>query len=102
MDIWNILIRMSGEDCYTITQKRPAVMNVDMGKVTIIYPSGRSLNIGRDMIEEAYNKLVHQGTLTIGDAFDITGNKDRTDRIMAVLAMLQNVTSTSSPRELHY
>jgi len=60
------------------------------------------IRIQRDMIEQAYKKLADQGTFTIGDAFGITGNKDRTDRIMAVLAMLENVTSSSNPRELHY
>jgi len=102
MNIWSSLMRMSGKNCYTITQKRPAVMNVGMGKVTIVYPSGRSLDIGRDMIEEAYQTLVGQGTLTIDDAFDITGSRARTDRVMAVLATLENVTSSSNPRELHH
>ncbi len=102
MDVWNRLMGMSGEHCYTITQKRPATMNVDTEKVTINYSSGRSLVIRREMVEAAYNRLVHQGKLTIDDAFDITQNKDRTDRIMAVLSRLDDVTSSSNPRELYH
>jgi len=102
MPVWNRLTDMSGEDCYTITQKRPARMDVDRTKVTIVYRSGRTRPISREMIEEAYNRLVSQGTLTIRDAYEITRNKDRTDRIMAVLDMLDDVTSSSNPRELHH
>ncbi len=77
-------------------------MTVNTTRVTIVYRSGRSKEITRKMIEEAYDRLVNQGTLTISDAYEITVNKDKTDRIMAVLDMLDDVTSSSNPRELHH
>ena len=103
-DMYFELKSVNGQKCFTLTQNKPAMMYVDDWKVTIVYPSGNSLDISRAMIMEAILKLKTHGYLTLDDVhYDIThGDGPRTDRLMAVLRNLPGVTFTSSPRALYY
>jgi hypothetical protein len=102
-DLYGELIKLSGRKCFTLTQNKPAKMFVDDSKVTIIYPTGNSLELPRSMIIEAIHKLQKKGVLTLEDVhYDITNcNRPQTDRLMAVLRELPGVTFTSTPRALY-
>jgi hypothetical protein len=102
--MYSQLISMSGEKCFTLTANNPAEMYVDEDKVTIVYPSGNSLDIPRGMVVEAINMLKRKGTLTVYDVHeDITHRHGaRTDRLMAVLRKLPGVTFDKRPRVLYY
>lgn len=104
--MWNLLMQMSGQNCFTLTQDRPAKISVNLKEVMIHYPSGRSLPIPRQMLETAWNKLKLEGRLTDSDTYEITEGhgwrKDRTDRILAVIRMLPGVTYDKSPRVLYF
>jgi len=103
VNIWRQLTGMNGHDCYTLTQDRPAKISVDSKGVTINYPSGNLHPIPRKMLEEAWNMLLHQGQLTGNEVYEMTGkDRDRTDRILAVLRMLLGVTYDKSPRVLYF
>lgn len=98
------LIKMNGETCYTLTHRKPATMHVDEQCVTIVYPTGRSLELSRAMISKALTRLQAQGTLTLQEVHEEITNLDgpRTDRLMAVLAKLPGVTPVRKPRTLYY
>ncbi len=101
--LWNELKKKDGQYFYTLTQNRPAKIQVYATKVTILYPSGNPKDIDRDIIEKAWNKLRTQGKFTVDDALEVTRrNGARTDRLLALLRMLDDVTFTASPRELQY
>jgi hypothetical protein len=94
---------MDGKKCFTLTQNKPAVMNVDDEKVTIDYPSGNSLDIPRSMVEEALHTLQVKGILTVEDVHEnITGQQGAiTDRLLAVLRELPGTTYSPTPRAIH-
>ena len=102
-DFYNELKKMSGQKCFTLTQDKPAIMEVDDTKVTIIYPNGNSLNIPRSMFTEAIRKLQVKGILTLEEVHnEITkGQGPKTDRILAVLRKLPGVGYRASPRSLY-
>ena len=101
---YETLMGMSGEKCYTLTADNPADMYVDEQKVTIVYPSGNSLDIPRALVIQAINMLMLRKKLTVADVHEeITkGNGARTDRLMAVLRKLPGVTFDRRPRVLYY
>ena len=78
-------------------------MNVDDWKVTITYPTGRSLELPRSMVSIAIHRLQIKGVLTVEEVHnEITDRHgDQTDRLLAVLRELPGVTFTSSPRSLY-
>jgi hypothetical protein len=104
MIMYETLMGMSGEKCYTLTADKPADMYVDDQKVTIVYPSGNSLDILRSLVMQAINMLMLKKKLTVADVHEeITqGNGARTDRLMAVIRKLPGVTFDRRPRVLYY
>jgi hypothetical protein len=103
-DMYCELKKYNGQKCFTLTRNNPAVMYIDDWKVTIVYPSGNSLEIPRPMIMEAIHKLQAQGYLTLEEVHEVITQRNgpRTDRLLAVLRELPGVTFTSSPRVLYY
>ena len=104
MILYETLMDMSGEKCYTLTADNPAEMYVDDQKVTIVYPSGNSLEIPRALVLQAINMLMLKKKLTVADVHEeITkGNGARTDRLMSVLRKLPGITFDKRPRVLCY
>ena len=98
------LIQMNGEKCYTLTAYHEATMHVDEDGVTITYSTGNTRFIPRHMVEEAINILMKKGFLTVDDVHEGITNHDgaRTDRLMAVLRKLPDVTHDRRPRVLYY
>ena len=103
-DLYGELEKLSGRKCFTLTQNKPATMYVDDWKVTIVYPTGNTLEIPRSMIMEAIHSLQTKGCLTLEEVhYQITNERGpRTDRLLAVLRELPGVTFTSSPRALYF
>jgi hypothetical protein len=102
-DLYIKLKKKNGNICYTLTQNKPATMNVDDRNVTINYPSGRILEIPRSMVSERIHKLQTKGILTVEEVHEEITNYHRaqTDRLLAVLRELPGVTFTSTPRALY-
>lgn len=102
--MYNELLSMNGEKCYTLTRDQEAFMYVDHDGVTVVYPSGNECLIPRGMVEEAIQLLVARQTLTVQDIHEgITHrNGARTDRLMAILRKLPGVTFQRFPRELYF
>jgi hypothetical protein len=102
--MYNLLMSMSGEKCFTLTFNNPAEMIVDEEKVTIVYPSGNSLDIPRSMVVTAIDLLQRQGKFTVDDVAERITDFDgpRTDRLMAILRKLPGVTFDKRPRVLYY
>jgi len=98
------LVRMSGEKCYTLTAENEADMFTQDDGVVIEYPSGKSLFIHREIIEEAMRQLELKGTLTVRDIHEGITNRNgaRTDRLMAILRKIEGVTFDKRPRVLYY
>jgi len=44
-ELYGLLIKMSGEKCYTISTDNPADMEVDHNGITVIYPTGHEVFI---------------------------------------------------------
>ena len=96
------LLQMSGEKCFTLAQDRPAEMQVDNQGVTIIYPTGNKLFIPRHMVEIAINELKRKGCLTAEEVHEITEfTGPRTDRLLAILRALPDVRHEKQPRVLY-
>jgi hypothetical protein len=95
---------MSGEKCYTLTRDHPADMFVDDQGVTVVYPSGYSVDLPREMVIDAINWLRQKRKLTVYEVHEeITKrNRTRTDKLMAVLRKLPGVHFDKYPRVLHY
>ena len=102
--MYDLLLQMTGEKCYTLTSDKEAEMLVDSSGITIIYDTGNEKFIPRDMVEEAIRQLTANKKLTVPDVHEgITKrNGPRTDRLMAVLRKLPGVTFQKIPRELYY
>ena len=102
-DLYSELKKKNGMTCYTLSQNKPARMYVDDWKVTIVYPTGNSLELPRSMVSDAIHKLQAKGVLTVDEVHhDITDRHGpQTDRLLAVLRELPGVTFTSSPRALY-
>jgi len=102
-DLYSELKKKNGQKCFTLAQNKPAKMYVDDWKVTITYPTGRSLELPRSMVTEAIYKLQVKGVLTAEEVHeDITDRHGpQTDRLLAVLRELPGVKFTSSPRALY-
>ena len=77
-------------------------MFVDDWKVTIVYPSGNTLEIPRSMVMEAIHKLLSNHLLTLEEVHEQITNRQGpiTDRLLAVLRELPGVRFSSSPRAL--
>lgn len=103
-DLYGELKKRNGQKCFTLTQNKPATMYVDDHKVTIVYPSGNSLEIPRSMVMEAIHKLQSKGCLTLEDVHYTITNEfgPQTDRLLAVLRELPGVTFTAAPRALYF
>ena len=43
--MYELLMEMSGEDCYTLTQDKPATMLVGKDGIEVAYPSGNTVFI---------------------------------------------------------
>lgn len=102
--MYELLKKMSGEDCYTLTADNPAKMYVEEQGIEIVYPTGNSTFIPRSMVIKAINQLKRQGKLTVKDVHEgITLRRGPiTDRLMAVLRKLPGVTFDKRPRTLYY
>ena len=103
-EFYALLLKMSGEKCYTLTNDNSAVMEVDQSGITVIYPTGSEVFIPRDMVEHAIRALTAKGELTVDDVHKgITKqHRTRTDKLMAVLRKLPGVTIQKFPRKLFY
>jgi predicted metal-dependent hydrolase len=101
---YETLKAMSGEKCYTLTRDNPADMYVDDQGVTVVYPSGRSIDLPREMVIDAINWLRQKRELTVDEVHEeITKrNRTRTDKLMAVLRKLPGVRFRKYPRVLYY
>ena len=104
MITYEALKDMSGEKCYTLTRDNPADMYVDDQGATVVYPSGYSIDLPREMVIEAINWLRQKRKLTVDEVHEeITmGNRTRTDKLMAVLRKLPGVSFDKYPRALYY
>ena len=102
--MYELLIEMSGEKCYTLSRDYPATMLVGEDGIEVIYPSGNIVIIPKTMVLNAINMLINQGTLTVDDVHLLITheNRTRTDKIMAVLRKLPGVTIEKLPRVLNY
>ena len=102
--MYSKLLEMTGQKCYTLTADNAAIMHVADDGIIIVYESGNELFIPRQMVVDAINTLKEQGKLTVKDVHEgITEeNGARTDRLMAVLRKLPNVTFVKRPRVLYY
>lgn len=102
-DLYSELKKKDGHICFTLSQNKPAKMNVDDWKVTITYPTGRTLELPRSMVAEAIHKLQSNGILTVEEVHEEITNRrgPQTDRLLAVLRELPDVTFTSAPRSLY-
>ena len=102
--MYEILMEMSGDNCYTLTLDNPAKMYVDEEGIEIVYPTGNMTYIPHEMVEKAIAQLQRQGYLTVEDMHE--GLTDRrgpiTDRLFAVLRKLPGVTYDKRPRKLYY
>jgi hypothetical protein len=72
--------------------------------IEIVYPSGNSVFIPREMVVKAISMLINRGKLTVDEVhFDITNkHRNRTDKLMAVLRKLPGVSFDRIPRVLYY
>jgi len=95
------LMQMSGQKCYTLVQNREAKMEADGNQVTITYPKGGTLVIPREMVEIAIATLGRQGFITDTDVHEnITmGDGPTTDRLLSVLRMLPGVGYVGEPKK---
>jgi len=102
-DMYAELKKLNGRKCFTLTQNKPATMYVDDWKVTIVYPTGNSLELPRSMIAESIHKLQTNGMLTLEEVHEQLTHRNgpQTDRLMAVLRELPGVTFSASPRVLY-
>jgi len=104
-NLYDQLIEMSGQNCYTVSQDIPARVKADAHGVTVNYQSGGELFIPRAIVETAIGRLVRQRSLRVKEVHrEITDEAGPiTDRLMAVLRMLPSVeVKTRRPRELVY
>ena len=102
--MYDLLMKMNGEKCYTLSHDNPATMWVSEDGVEVVYPSGNSVFIPRAMVVKAINLLINRGTLTVDEVHhEITNeHRTRTDKLMAVLRKLPGVTFDRIPRALYY
>jgi hypothetical protein len=102
--MYDLLMKMSGEDCYTLTADNPAKMYVEDRGIEIVYPTGNTTFIPCGLVIDAFNQLKRQGRLTVEDVHEGITNKRGpiTDRLMAVLRKLPGVTFDKYPRALYY
>jgi len=102
--MYELLIQMSGEKCYTLSRDNPATMWVGEDGIEVVYPSGNAVFIPREMVVRATNMLINRGKLTVDEVhFEITKeHRNRTDKLMAVLRKLPDVSFDRIPRALYY
>jgi hypothetical protein len=102
--MYELLMEMSGEDCYTLTADKPAKMYVGESGIEIVYPTGNSKFIPRNMVNQALNELKRHGMLSVEDVHEGITNRNGpiTDRLMAVLRKLPGVPFDKRPRKLYY
>lgn len=95
--------KKSGQKCFTLTQHKPADMIVEDDGVTIIYPTRRELFIPRSLFAQAFHILYQKGILTLEDVhYTITDERGPvTDRLLAALREVPEISFTSSPRALY-
>jgi hypothetical protein len=97
------LMKKSGQNCYTLTQNKPAIMEVDEYRITIVYPTGGSTTLPRPMVSEAIRRVQAKGILTLKEVHEEITHRQgaRTDRLLAVLRELPGVTFTAIPRAVY-
>ena len=102
--MYELLMKISGEKCYTLSFDNPATMLVGEDGIEVIYPSGNSVFLPRSMVIKAISRLINQGNLTVDEVHhEITNlRRKRTDKLMAVLRMLPGVTFDRHPRVLYH
>ena len=102
--MYELLMKMSGEDCYTLTLDNPAKMYVGEQGIEIVYPTGNTTFIPQKMVNKAINQLKRQGQLTVEDVHEGITNRNGpiTDRLFAVLRKLPGVEFDKRPRKLYY
>ena len=102
--MYELLMKMSREKCYTLSRDNPATMLVGEDGIDVVYPSGNTVFIPRTMVVKAINMLINQGKLTVDEVhYEITNeHRTRTDKLMAVLRKLPGVTFDRYPRVLYY
>ena len=74
--MYELLMKMCGEDCYTLTQDKPAKMFVGEQGIEIVYPTVNSKFIPRSMVTKAINQLKHQRKLTVQDVHEGITNRN--------------------------
>lgn len=103
IDLYAELQKKTGQKCFTLTQNKPAIMEIDEAKITIIYPTGGSTTLPRSMVTEAIRRLQAKGMLTLEEVHEELTHRHgaQTDRLLAVLRELPGVTFTASPRAVY-
>ena len=102
--MYELLMQMSGEKCYTLSHDNPATMWVGDDGIEVVYPSGNTVFILKEMVAKAINMLIYRGKLTVDEVHTEITNKHRTrtDKLMAVLRKLPGVSIDRIPRVLYY
>ena len=102
--MYELLMQMSGEKCYTLSRDNPATMWVIEDGIEVVYPSGNSVFLPKAMVVKGINMLINRGKLTVDEVHhEITNeHRTRTDKLMAVLRKLPGVTFDRIPRALYY
>ena len=102
--MYELLMQMSSEQCYTLSYDNPATMWVAEDGIEVVYPSGNSVFLPRAMVVKGINFLISRRKLTVDEVHhEITDeHRTRTDKLMAVLRKLPGVTFDRIPRVLYY
>ena len=102
--MYELLMQMSGEKCYTLSRDNPATIWVGEDGIDVVYPSGNTVFIPRAIVVKAINMLINRRKLTVDEVhFEITNEyRTRTDKLMAVLRKLPGVSFDMVPRVLYY
>lgn len=86
--MYELLMKMSGENCYTLTLDNPAKMYVGEQGIEIVYPTGNTTFIPRKMVNKAINQLKRERQLTVEDLHEGITNRNGpiTDRVICSAA----------------
>jgi len=104
LNIYELLVQMSGEQCFTLSHDNPATMWVVEDGIEVVYPSGNSVFLPKLMVVKGINMKINRGTLTVDDVHhEITNeHRNKTGKLMAVLRKLPGVSFDRIPRILYY
>lgn len=102
--MYEFLIQMNGEKCYTLSHDNPATMWVSKNGIQVVYPSGNSVFLPEEMVIRGINLLKDRGKLSVDEVHHEIAkqHRTRTDKLMAVLRKLPGVSFDRFPRVLYY